>query len=175
MSEPDRQKALEELIEAWRGNASDAFEYYVEKMRDLAEASYEPAGEFFMSCLDDPRWNWRYHGLCNLGFHYVFPSDSPIVMKIQGLLLTDPHSTVREAAASILGSRSRWPDEALISTLESDGDEQVRFATFAALLRLAGVPIAIVTHEIEQVQAGNIQPTLLEVERILAETGFGHA
>ena len=172
MSERERQTILEELVEAWQGQASETFDYYVEKMRDLAEASYEPAIALFVWCLDDPRWNWRYNGLCNLGFHYVFPSDGPIVAKIQDLLLTDPHSSVREAAASILGSRSRWPDEALIRALEADADEQVRFATFEALLRLARVPIAVVTREIEQVQTGRIQPTLKEIERILAETGL---
>ncbi len=171
MSETDRQTTLEVLVEAWQGNADNPFEYYAERMRDLAEASYEPAVDLFMRCLDDSRWNWRYNGLCSLGFHYVFPADSPIVTKIQELLLTDPHSSVREAAASILGSRSRWPDDALIRALESETDEQVRFATFAALLRLAGLPISVVTHEIEQVHTGRIQPTLNELERILAGPG----
>jgi hypothetical protein len=172
MSENELQAALDELIAARQGTAEHPYEYYVEKMRDLAEAGYPPAMDFFLECLDDPRWNWRYNGLCDLGFHYIFPPDSPVVEKIRQLLLTDPHSWVRDAAASVLGSRSSWPDMALVSALESDMDAQVRYSAFDALLRLARVPFAVASQEVERVEKGFIQPSLSEVIRILTDAGL---
>jgi HEAT repeat protein len=172
MSENELQVTLQELIAARRETADHAYEYYVEKMCDLAEVGYPPAMDFFLECLDDPRWNWRYNGLCNLGFHYVFPPDSPLVEKIRQLLLTDPHSWVRDTAASVLGSRSSWPDMALVSALESDMDEQVRYSAFDALLRLARVPFAVASLEVERVEKKAIPPSMEEIIRILAEAGL---
>jgi HEAT repeat protein len=172
MSENELQATLEELIAARQEGADHAYEYYVEKMLDLAEVGYPPAMDFFLECLDDPRWNWRYNGLCNLGFHYVFPPDGPIVEKIRQLLLTDLHSWVRDAAASVLGSRSRWPDMALVSALESDTDDQVRYSAFDALLRLAHVPFAVASQEVERVEKQLIQPSLQEIMRIVTEVGL---
>ena len=172
MSENELQATLEELIAAREGSADQAYEYYAEKMCDLAEAGYPPAADFFLECLDDPRWNWRYNGLCDLGFHYVFPPDSPIVEKIRQLLLTDPHSWVRDAAAAVLGSRSSWPDAALVSALESDLDDQVRYSAFDALLRLARVPFTVASLEVERVENQFIQPSLDEIVRIVTEVGL---
>lgn len=138
------------------------------KLHHLAEAHYPPALKFFLDCLDDPDWIWRLDGLTSLGFHYQFPPDGDIVSRIQHLLVNDPEAQVRIAAASVLGGRSRWPDQWLRDSLQLDQDDIVRRAAFVSLLELAGVPPKICQIEEERVRGGAVQPTWEEVQRVIA-------
>lgn len=142
------------------------------KLHGLAEAQYEPAIEFFISCLDDPDSNWRLEGVEDLGFHYPFPADSPITAKVRQLLLTDTDDHIRIAAAFILGIRSKWPEPALVSALTNDSDEVVRISAFEALLNLAGVPYLVAQDQVKALELGIIQPTWADVQRIVAENGI---
>jgi len=142
------------------------------ELHRLAEAQYEPAIEFFMSCLDDPDSNWRLEAIEDLGFHYPFSAESPITAKVRQLLPTDPDDHIRIAAAHILGIRSKWPEPALVRALTDDPDETVRVSAFKSLLNLAGVPYPTVRDQVKASKLGIIQPTWAEVQRIIAENGI---
>lgn len=141
----------------------------IRNLHILAEAQYDPAIEFFLSCLDDLRWRWRYEGVSCLGFHYAFPPEGDITEKLRQMLLNDPEPIVRIAVASVLGKRSEWPDPALRTALRSDPDKIVRRAVFAALLTLAKVPLHLIQREEKRVEAGEMRPNWREVKRIIAE------
>ncbi|MBA3945264.1 MAG: hypothetical protein H0X37_11960, partial [Herpetosiphonaceae bacterium] len=130
-------------------------------MHALAEARFLPALDFFVSCLDDDRWEWRINALRCIGFHYRFPADGAIAEKIRRMLLTDVggFGQVRMAAASVLGGRSTWPDLALETALKTDPDEDVRRVAFAALLTIGGIPYKVVRAEVQKTKVGESQPT----------------
>src|SRR4030066_1801611 len=91
------------FIKKWKTQPFPA-DYYDDiwrKSHDLAEAQYQPAKEVFIEGLDDPDWLWRHDCVTFLGFHY--PLENEVVEKIRDLLLNDPSSDVRIAAASALG------------------------------------------------------------------------
>lgn len=166
MTEREMLSLLDEIKEAQKDGVSQSHEKYWSKMHLLAEAQYIPAFAFFLKCLDDPRADWREDCLTCLGFHYPLLADGQAVAKIRHLLLSDVDAFVRLAAAAVLGSRSRSLDPALITALEADNDEDVRYAAFAALLKLSGVPTLMVRQEVERVRIRGFNPSLTDVEQI---------
>ncbi len=145
---PDRERRNEAL---WKAHA-------------LAEAKYLPASAFFRSCLTDPEAEWRLSGLQALGFHYDTSADEELLERIRYMLLTDPDMHVRIAAASILGTRSRWPDWALQSALESEPVRTVRAVVFESLLKLAGAPLTKAREAYRRIEIGEIEPTREQLE-----------
>lgn len=166
LNDQTMQQILNELKIAHRDTTSQSHELYWSKMHLLAEAQYLPAVAFFLACLDDSRADWREDCLTCLGFHYQLPPSSQILEKIRQVLLTDPNSFVRLAAASILGSRSTPSDPALIAALHSDPDEDVRFVVFEALLTLHGVPFSQIRSVVERLKKTQSQPTLEAIARV---------
>src|SRR6266511_756443 len=101
---------LLEAVKLARTNpSSEAIDSYLGRLYDLAEAQYLPVIEFCLSCLDDPRSDWRDYSLWTLGYHYDLRPYKDILNKIAHLLLNDPDEDVRMLAASVLGIRSEWP------------------------------------------------------------------
>jgi HEAT repeat protein len=154
-------------------------------MHDLAEAGHIPAVEVYQSFLDDADWDWRKEGVTLLGFHYLFTPESEILQKFRQLLQTDPEVQVRLSAALALGTqlarmaqeseletKVQWPDHALVYAMQSDIDEDARYAAFDALLSSAGVPYPIVTKEVGEAEKAGIRPTLEDVRRILQDAGI---
>lgn len=137
----------------------------------LAEAGYEPALPFFVSCLTDRDPDWRLQGLQDLGWHYKLPTGSPILEQIRSMLETDPDADVRIAAASILGFQADqaqvWPDWALLAALREDPVYEVRIAAFQSLLLTANIRGVDLRDLDRRVKRGEIQPTWEEVERIV--------
>ena len=109
------QNILDELVRLAQDTASRDLTEFYNKMHTLAEAGYTPAIDLFVAGLDDEDTYWRKYCLTSVGFHYKFPPDSELTGKIRDLLLTDPDSGVRIAAACVLGVRSKWPDIVLVS------------------------------------------------------------
>ena len=81
----------------------------------LAKVSYQPAKEFFIKELDDPRWDWRRVSVELLGFHYKL--EPQVVDKFGDLLNYDPDSGVRIAAAYSLGKHTHFPEKTLVNAL----------------------------------------------------------
>lgn len=133
----------------------------------LAKEKYEPAKHFFISRLDDSRWDWRRVSVELLGFHYEL--ETQVVDKIRSMLTTDPDSGVRIAAAYTLGKQSRLPESALIHALKTDANHLVREAAFSSLLELAGVSFKTKSKELRRVNAGEISPDLDQLRRILLD------
>ncbi|MSP13842.1 MAG: HEAT repeat domain-containing protein [Chloroflexi bacterium] len=174
MNERQMQVMLEELKSAARVPAEERIPL-IEiwgKMHDLAEAKYDPAISFFLNLLDDTEWDWRQESVTSLGFHYDFSPDGEIADKIRQMVLTDPAPIVRNAAASVLGGRSKWPDQVLIAALKFDPEELVRKAAFASLLELAGVPYKTVNKMNKLLGEGKQQATWEEFKRILSAEGI---
>lgn len=142
------------------------------KMHELAEAQYVPALDFFLTFLNDPDWDWRLEGLQLAGFHYEFAPNSQITEKIRHLLATDANEYVRLTAAAVLGVCSKWPDAALITALQFDPDEEVRYAAFEALLGLAGLLPLDVRREVEQAKQKQAQSLLERLKEITREVGI---
>ncbi len=172
LADMDFRQILEEVKVAHKNPSSQSHKYYLNNMHVLAKASYPPAMDFFISCLDDPRWDWRLDALTALGFHYQFPPDSELAEKIRQMLLTDPNVSIRVSAAIVLGGRSKGPDVALIHALQSDPDEDVRRSAFDALLELGGVSFPLRRELMERVKKGEVRATLDEAKRILTEKGI---
>ena len=133
----------------------------------LAEARYEPAKEFLVERLEDPRWDWRRVSISLLGFHYKL--EHHVLEKIRNLLRHDTDSGVRISAASVLGSQGQFPEKTLIHAVGHDPDDLVRASAFSALLALAHVPYRVRMKESKSVRAKQIQPSLDEVKRVFRE------
>ena len=133
----------------------------------LAKEKYEPAKNFFISGLDDSRWDWRRVSVELLGFHYKI--ETQVVDKIRSMLITDPDSGVRIAAAYTLGKHSRLPESALIHALKADSNNLVKEAAFSSLLELAGVSFQTKSKELRRINAGEIAPDLGQLKRILSD------
>jgi hypothetical protein len=133
----------------------------------LAEAKFLPALDFFILSLENPRWDWREVSVSLLGFHYDL--DPQVINKIRHLLIQDPESGVRIAAASVLGKQGIYPEKTLIDALKSDPNEFVKRAAFSSLLELAGVPYKSKVKALKKVQIGEITPNLEQVRQILSE------
>jgi|SRR5579859_1501876 len=142
------------------------------KFHRLAEAEYIPARDYFVKGLNDPDWDWRSQCVSFLGYHYSFSPDDEIINKIREMVLNDPEDMVRLAAAHVLGSRSKWPEPALITALSDDPEECVRQSAFIALIGSAGVPYPVRHLEADRMDAGEFQPMWKEVERVIAAAGL---
>lgn len=138
-----------------------------EEWHKLADAESQPAKEFLIERLQDIRSDWREVSISLLGFHYSL--EQVVLNQIRDLLISDPDSGVRIAAASVLGHQSKLPEKSLVQALIHDSDPLVRKTAFSALLKLAGVPHMIRINEVEKVYSGEIYPTLDQVKRILVE------
>lgn len=169
MDEQQMEQILSDIKKGHQNPFSESHEYFWKKMHGLAEAKYVPAQSFFVTCLDDPRSDWREDCLTCLGFHYQFAPDSNIIVKIRQMLLNDPDAFVRLAATSILGIRSYPSDYSLIAAMQNDIDEDVRLSAFDALLTLTGLPSIIVRQQVEHAREGKVETSLEEVERIKKE------
>ncbi len=142
-------------------------------LHDLAEAEYQPALDFLMSCIDHPDSIWRWQSLRNIGFHYVVAAPNSLFLKkARELLRHDPDSDVRRTAALILGIHSQSGDQALVTALCCDPQPDVRAVAFASLLELAGMPRARAWKCWQQVKTGEIQPTWEEVQRRVRHEGI---
>jgi len=142
-------------------------------LHKLAEAKYQPAKEFFIQGLDDPRWDWRRESISLLGFHYQL--EPPVVEKIRRLVIHDPDSGARIAAASVLGSQGEFPEDTLVKALILDPDKLVKKMAFSSLLELAGIPYKIKSNELAKVDAGKINPNLEQIRRILSDLNHSSA
>lgn len=142
------------------------------KMHSLAEARYQPAMEFFLAGLDDNNWRLRETSLSLLGFHYEFSHDGEIIGKIREMLLNDPEANVRITAASILGLRSKWPEDTLIKSFSVDDNIFVKEASFLSILELIGVPKSEVMKESKKLSDKEYQPSMIELERVISKYGF---
>jgi hypothetical protein len=138
-----------------------------ESWHHLAEAKYEPAKEFFIERLDDPRWDWRRACISFLGFH--FKLEDQVVEKIRKLLIQDPDSGVRIAAASVLGNQGQFPEKSLIYAIEHDTNEFVIDSAFFALIELATVPYKTKLKERKRIESKEFRPSLEQVKRVLRE------
>lgn len=138
----DLERKFEKVLREWESSKDlerIPFKPVWRMMHDLAENQYPPALQFFVDSFDHSDWSWREEFVRLAGFHYPLDPKGEIVSRIRRLLLNDPSAEVRMTAASVLGARSRWPDEALLSAIEDDKDSDVREAAFRSLLRLRGL------------------------------------
>jgi hypothetical protein len=168
MNEIELQEMFEKLLHL--SSQPDAKVYGTglwEVCHSLADAGYPPAKDFFVERLENSRWDWRRASVSLLGFHYKLEAD--ILNKVRYLLIHDPDSGVRIAAASVLGVQSKLPEKSLTEALEHDSNEFVKKAAFSALLELAGVPYKVQRSELKKVQSGEVKPTLGQVIRILVD------
>jgi HEAT repeats len=138
-----------------------------EEWHELADAESQPAKEFLIERLQDLRSDWREVSISLLGFHYSLEQD--ILDQIRDLLVSDPDSGVRIAAAGVLGHQSKLPEKSLVQALIHDTKPLVRETAFSALLELADIPYMIRINELEKIDTGEIYPTLDQVKRILVE------
>jgi len=138
-----------------------------EEWHELADAESQPAKEFFIERLQDIRSDWREVSISLLGFHYSLEQD--VLNQIRDLLISDPDSGVRIAAAAVLGHQSKLPEKSLVQALIHDSKPLVRKTAFSALLELADVPYMIRMNELEKIDSGEIHPTLDQVKRILVD------
>ena len=134
---------------------------------DLADAQDEPAKEFFIERLRDPRSRWREHCLSFIGFHYELEDN--VLEMIRGMLINDVDSGVRIAAAGVLASQGQFPEKTLLHTLVHDPDRFVRECAFSDLLKLAGVPYMAVRKAVLRIRAKEITASLWQLKRILSK------
>jgi hypothetical protein len=133
----------------------------------LADGQDPSAKEFLVERLSDARIAWREVGVSLLGFHYKL--DDQILNKIRELLLHDSDSGVRISAASVLGSQGKFPEETLITALDSDPGEDVRRCAFDAHLDLAEIPWMDRRREELRIKSNEIIPDLNQIKRVLLE------
>jgi len=133
----------------------------------LAEAGYQPAKEFFIEKLVSPQFSWRRESVSLLGFHYEL--EIAVIEKIRHLLSHDSDEVVRMTCATVLGKQGQLPEKALVNSLAVDPDEDVREASFFALLELAHLPYKARIRELKRVKSHEINPSLDEVKRILSD------
>lgn len=136
----DPDAVLAEARQALSENRSIYQDILSRRLHALAEAQDEKAKAFFAEVMHSAEdSDWRLETLRDIGFHYDLRNDPAIVAQIREMLLSDPDVDVRMAAASILGIRSSWPDQALYWAMLNDVEEFVRFCAFESLLKLSGM------------------------------------
>lgn len=138
-----------------------------EKWHKFADANYEPARIFFIELLQDTRPHWRAESISFLGFHYDLSEE--VLNKIRSMLISDSDSSVRIAAASVLGEKSIFPDKALLYAISHDTNALVRETAFSSTLDLAGIPYKIRVQKMEQVESGNLIPNIKNIKSILTD------
>lgn len=172
MSE-DLNLKFQRVIEIWEAHKDEEripFSPVWGLMHDLAERQHEAALQFFIDGLEQEDWSWRQEFLRFVGFHYQLDPEGRVVKKIRELLMSDPSSEVRSTAAAVLGSRSRWPDQALLDTLENDPDSEVQTVAFDALLRLRGLSVLEANDQLKNVLKRGERLNREQLERCVAET-----
>jgi len=164
----DIQRGFEEILElSARPDARVYGSGLWKKLHKIADAGYPLAKDFFVEKLEHPRWDWRKVCVSLLGFHYAL--EPRILEKIRSLLLHDPESGVRAAAASVLGHQGTLPEKSLVHALAFDSSKFVKEAAFSALLTLAGVPYKIKLREIKKIRDGEIKPSLDQIKQVLVD------
>lgn len=138
---------------------------------DLAEDQFEPAIEYFVTGLEDSNWRWREDCIAFLGFHYMY-LDKGIIKKFREMLLHDPESSVRLAAAIALGKHSTLPDQALLNAIEYDSNRFVRRSAFESILILSGIYHSKARTYGNRVEKREIQPTIETIRKILVDEGI---
>ncbi|HEX2622074.1 MAG TPA: hypothetical protein VHL11_18080 [Phototrophicaceae bacterium] len=161
------QIMLNELLELYSNPDTDAVEVYLKKMHPLAEAKYVPAKAFFVTCLDDKRWDWRYDSLSALGLHYDLSNDDEIKDKLRYMLLNDEDDTIRSVAAASLGRCTIWAEKALFASLQTEPDRTVREDVFLALMLQGGMPFSMYIETAKKLRNGEIEPNLIELKNFL--------
>lgn len=135
------------------------------KLHALAKIHYLPARDFFIENLDSLKWDWRKASVTLLGFHYQL--DRKTLDKIRSLLLIDPESGVRIAAAYTLGNQSQLPDKSLYQALIHDKNPLVRESTYFALLKLSGLSRDKRSREEKDVHTGKVSPNVENLKKVL--------
>lgn len=172
MTDDKLQKLLEEVIAIKKDETSDAGNHYFGKMHLLAEAHYQPALEFFITCLDDKRASWREYCLMALGFHYDVSENLALLQKIKDILSFDPSDFVRLTAAGVLSAQLTEPDFALLQLLDQEKDSMVRFTIIEACLLKSDIPYAEKNALIEEIFEYREQLDFQHAKEILAELGI---
>lgn len=165
---------FEELVVAAQDPSARAIDHYLSKMHVLAEARYMEAFPFLVQLLNDSRSDWVEHAILAIGFHYRFDPVGAEVKTIQQLLTHHSDDFVRLAAASVLGGRSRWPDNYLMKALNEDENDIVRKSAFWSLLELAEIPYPEIRQIEERLEQSDVKHDLQQLKQVLEEHGKGH-
>ncbi len=169
MSNEKLSALLEELQFAYFGGASA--DTMAPAMKILARAGYAPAVDFFLTCLRDKRKDWRIQSLMLLAAYIDLSGNEKGLDAIRGVLQTESDPALRMKAAEVLSLYATWPEQALVETLQSDPDRDVRYAALQAILELTGVPRMKIRDEVGRLRASGTLPSMTDAERISRTSG----